>query len=146
MYLVYYEFWGKRPKTRKYVRAKASIKEVKPELAFWYESMNQRVLAQTTSYTKASPEPKRVSPTAPYAGSIKRSTKKLDKNPWDDWKYRLLVEVHRRGQLSAEEASQIVGASLLKVEKHLDRLEGEGKVHQIGDSQRGIYYRPVMKA
>lgn len=63
--------------------------------------------------------------------------------PWADWKYRMMVELHRRSQLKAEEAANITGVSLAKAEAYLDKLEGEGKVQQIGDSKRGIFYRVV---
>lgn len=65
------------------------------------------------------------------------------KSPWADWKYRLMVELHRKNQLKAEEAANIAGVSLAKAEAYLDKLEGEGKVQQAGDSGRGISYRVI---
>lgn len=64
-------------------------------------------------------------------------------NNWGNWKYRLLVELHRRENLKPEEASSIVGVAQGKIEKYLDSLEGEGKVQQIGDAERGIAYKVV---
>lgn len=64
-------------------------------------------------------------------------------NPWDDWKYRLLVELHRREQLKPEEAARIVGASLTDIEQYFDELESEGKVNQAGDAARGFFYKVV---
>jgi hypothetical protein len=62
-------------------------------------------------------------------------------SPWSDWKYRLMVELHRKNQLKPEEAARAVGVSLAKAEAYLDKLESEGKVQQIGDSERGIFYK-----
>lgn len=62
---------------------------------------------------------------------------------WDDWRYRLTVELHRNEQLDSKRASQTLGVSQDLVEKYLDQLESEGKVQQIGDAERGIYYKAV---
>lgn len=67
----------------------------------------------------------------------------LAESPWGDWKYRLMVEMHRKGQLKPEDAANIAGVSIAKAETYLDQLEGEGKVQQAGDSERGIFYRVV---
>jgi len=64
-------------------------------------------------------------------------------DPWGDWKYRLMVEMHRKRQLGPEEAANITGVSIAKAEMYLDQLEGEGKVQQAGDSERGIFYKVV---
>jgi len=65
---------------------------------------------------------------------------------WDDWKYRLQVELHRRERLSAQEAAKVVGISEERAGKYLDVLEGEGKIRQVGDSERGIFYKPIDEA
>ena len=52
-------------------------------------------------------------------------------SPWGDWKYRLMVELHRRNQIKAEEAANVLGVSLAKAEAYLDKLEGDGKVFRI---------------
>ena len=62
---------------------------------------------------------------------------------WSDWRYRLTVELHRRGQLDAKQGSEIVGISQEMVEEYLDKLESDGKIQQAGDTERGIYYKPV---
>lgn len=62
---------------------------------------------------------------------------------WSDWKYRLLVELHRRGRLNSQEAANIVGISSDRIEKYLDILESEGRVQQVGDLERGIFYKVV---
>lgn len=67
-------------------------------------------------------------------------------NPWDDWKYRLMVELHRRGQIKLEEGAAIVGVSTREVEDYLDKLEEKGKVQSAGDAERGIFYRIVSEA
>ncbi len=64
--------------------------------------------------------------------------------PWSDWKYRLMVELHRKNQIKPEEAAQSIGISLRKAEAYLDKLESEGKVQQAGDSERGIFYKVVI--
>lgn len=69
-----------------------------------------------------------------------------NQDPWSDWKYRLLVELHRRGQIKPEEGAQIAGVSAREVEKYLDKLEEKGKVQSAGDSERGIFYRVVSEA
>lgn len=73
-------------------------------------------------------------------------TKGQKGNPWDDWKYRLMVELHRRGQIKPQEGAQFTGVSTKEVEDYLDALEGEGKVQSAGDSERGIFYRIVNEA
>lgn len=72
-----------------------------------------------------------------------RATQAASENNWGNWKYRLLVELHRRENLKPDEASNIVGVTQDKIEKYLDSLEGEGKVQQIGDAERGISYKIV---
>jgi type IV secretory pathway TraG/TraD family ATPase VirD4 len=72
--------------------------------------------------------------------------KKRDKTPWGDWRYRVLVELHRRGQINPQEGAEITGVSTRKIEDYLDELEGEGKVQSAGDSKRGIFYRIVSEA
>ena len=62
---------------------------------------------------------------------------------WSDWRYRLIVELHRRGQLDAKQGSEIVGISQEMVEEYLDNLESDGKIQQAGDAERGIYYKPA---
>ena len=62
---------------------------------------------------------------------------------WDDWKYRLTIELHRREQLNLQDAAQIVGVSTQDVEQYFDELEGEGKVSQCGDAERGVFYKIV---
>ena len=64
-------------------------------------------------------------------------------SPWNDWKYRLMVELHRRNQINPEQAARSIGISLRKAEQYLDKLESEGKVQQAGDSERGIFYKVV---
>ena len=54
-----------------------------------------------------------------------------------------MVELHRRNQIKAEEAANVLGVSLAKAEAYLDKLEGEGKVQQAGDSKRGIFYKVI---
>jgi Fic family protein len=65
---------------------------------------------------------------------------------WGDWKYRLLVELHRRQRISAKEASGIVEVPEDRVEKYLDSLESEGKIQQIGDAKRGLFYKIVNES
>lgn len=65
-------------------------------------------------------------------------------NAWDDWKYRLTTELHRREQLNLKDASQIVGVSTQDVEQYFDELESEGKIQQSGDAERGIFYKIVI--
>lgn len=65
-------------------------------------------------------------------------------NAWDDWKYRLTTELHRREQLNLQDAAQIVGVSTEDVEQYFDELEGEGKVSQCGDAERGVFYKIVI--
>lgn len=60
---------------------------------------------------------------------------------WDDWKYRLTAELHRREQINPEEAARAVGVSTQEAEQYLDELESEGKVQQAGDAERGVVYR-----
>lgn len=67
-------------------------------------------------------------------------------NPWDDWKYRLMVELHRRGQMNPKEGAELVGVSLKEVENYFDALDAEGKVQSAGDSERGVFYRIVSEA
>lgn len=62
---------------------------------------------------------------------------------WDDWKYRLIVELHRREQFNFEEAVRLAGVSTREVEQYLDKLEADGKVRQVGDSERGLFYRVI---
>ena len=64
---------------------------------------------------------------------------------WGDWKYRVLVEFHRREQLNAQSAAILVGVSQDKVERYFDKLEGKGKIQQMGDAKRGIYYKVVSE-
>lgn len=66
-------------------------------------------------------------------------------NSWDDWKYRLTAELHRREQLNPEEAARIVGVSRSDAAQYLDELESEGKVQQVGDAERGIFYKVVSR-
>jgi len=66
-------------------------------------------------------------------------------SPWTDWKYRLMVEMHRKNQIKPEDAAHAAGVSLAKAEAYLDKLESEGKIEVAGDSQRGIFYRVVSK-
>lgn len=63
--------------------------------------------------------------------------------PWNDWKYRLVVELYRREQLKAEEAADIVGVSQKEIEQYLDLLEEQGKIRQVGDLQRGLFYKVI---
>lgn len=65
------------------------------------------------------------------------------KSSWDDWRYRLIAELHRREQLNPEEAARIVGVSRTDVAQYLDELESEGKVQQAGDAERGVFYKVV---
>jgi len=51
----------------------------------------------------------------------------VSSSAWDDWKYRLTAELHRREQLNPEEAARAVGVSTQEAERYLDELEGEGK-------------------
>lgn len=67
-------------------------------------------------------------------------------NPWSDKKYRVVVEMHRRGQLKPEDLAQSVGISTKEAEQCLDELESEGKVQQAGDAERGIFYRVTNEA
>ena len=60
---------------------------------------------------------------------------------WDDWKYRLTTELHRREQINPEEAARAVGVSTQDAERYLDELESEGKVQQAGDAERGVFYK-----
>lgn len=60
---------------------------------------------------------------------------------WDDWRYRLSVELHRSDQLDAKRASEILNVPQDTVERYLDQLESEGRVQQVGDAERGIYYK-----
>jgi hypothetical protein len=62
---------------------------------------------------------------------------------WDDWKYRLTAELHRREQINPQEAARVVGVSAQEAEQYLDELESEGKVQQAGDAERGIVYRVI---
>lgn len=75
-----------------------------------------------------------------------RPTSSTPKTDWGDWKYRLLVELHRRERINAHEAAGIVGVSEDRVERYLDDLEGEGKVQQMGDAERGVFYKIVNEA
>jgi len=65
---------------------------------------------------------------------------------WDDWRYRMFVELHRREQMQPNEAAQAVGVSTAEAAQYLDQLEGEGKVRQVGDAERGIFYRVVRES
>jgi len=80
---------------------------------------------------------------APVPVAITADKKISTQNPWEDWKYRLMVELHRRGQIKPEEGAQIVGVSVSEIEKYLDKLEERGKIRSAGDSERGIFYRIV---
>ena len=64
-------------------------------------------------------------------------------NAWDDWKYRLTTELHRREQLNPQEAARAVGVSVHVAERYLDQLESEGKVQQAGDAERGVVYKII---
>jgi len=64
-------------------------------------------------------------------------------NAWDDWKYRLTTELHRREQLNSKEAARISGVSVQDAEEYFDELESEGKVQQVGDAERGVFYKVV---
>lgn len=66
-------------------------------------------------------------------------------NPWVDWKYRLMVELHRRGQIKPDDGAQIAGVSVGEVEKYLDKLAEQGKVQSAGDSVRGVFYRVISE-
>lgn len=77
--------------------------------------------------------------------AVKAEAKKND-NPWGDWKYRLMVELHRRGQIKLEEGVAVAGVSTREVEEYLDKLEENGKVQSAGDSERGVFYRIVSEA
>jgi|GEM_PF-3003704 hypothetical protein len=67
-------------------------------------------------------------------------------NAWNDWKYRLTAELHRRERLNPQKAAQLVGASTSDVEQYLDELESEGKVRQVGDAERGVFYKIVNES
>lgn len=69
-----------------------------------------------------------------------------ENNPWSDKKYRVVVEMHRRGQLKLEDLAQSLGISIKEVEQCLDELESEGKVQQAGDAERGVFYRAINEA
>ena len=62
---------------------------------------------------------------------------------WDDWRYHLRAELHRRDQIKVDEVAKLVGAQTNDVEKYLDELETEGKVQQVGDSERGVFYKAI---
>ena len=79
----------------------------------------------------------------PAPAAVITAKKTKSQNPWEDWKYRLMVELHRRGQLKSAEGAQIVGVSAEEVEGYLDKLEEKGKVQSAGDSERGLFYRIV---
>jgi len=82
----------------------------------------------------------------PAPATVIRAGKTKPQNPWEDWKYRLMVELHRRGQIKPEEGAQIVGVSAQEVERYLDKLAEKGKVQSAGDSERGLFYRIVNEA
>ena len=65
-------------------------------------------------------------------------------SPWLDNKYRLTVELYRRDQMGLDQVAQIVGISTTEAEQYLDELEGEGKIQQVGDAERGIFYKSVF--
>jgi predicted Rossmann fold nucleotide-binding protein DprA/Smf involved in DNA uptake len=67
-------------------------------------------------------------------------------NPWSDKKYRIVVEMHRRGQLKLEDLARHIGISAKEAEQCLDELESEGKVQQAGDAERGVFYRVTNEA
>ena len=69
-----------------------------------------------------------------------------ESNPWNNKKYRVVVEMHRRGQLKLEDIAQSLGISTKEVEQCLDELESEGKVQQAGDAERGVFYRATNEA
>lgn len=64
-------------------------------------------------------------------------------SPWLDNKYRLTVELYRHDQMGLDQAAQIIGISTEEAEQYLDELEGEGKIQQVGDAERGIFYKSV---
>lgn len=64
-------------------------------------------------------------------------------NPWNDAKYRLMVEMHRRESLNAHSAGEVLGVSVATAEKYLDELEEEGRIQQAGDAERGVFYKAV---
>ncbi len=80
------------------------------------------------------------------AGFVATAQNAKSQNPWADWKYRLMVELHRRGQIKPEEGAQIVGVSAQEVERYLDKLAEKGKVQSAGDSERGLFYRIVNES
>jgi hypothetical protein len=67
----------------------------------------------------------------------------LTQSPRQDWKYRTLVELHRKNQLYPKEAATLAGVSLQDMERYFDELESQGKVQSAGDAERGIFYRPI---
>ncbi|OGZ58247.1 MAG: hypothetical protein A2827_02335 [Candidatus Spechtbacteria bacterium RIFCSPHIGHO2_01_FULL_43_30] len=67
---------------------------------------------------------------------------KKSKGPnWNDWKYRIWVELHRKSSITADEAASAGGVHVKQAERYLDKLESDGKVQQAGDSARGIFYK-----
>lgn len=62
-------------------------------------------------------------------------------NSWDNWKYRILVELHRKDRLYPKEAAKLAGVSVQDIELYLDELTAEGKAQSAGDAERGIFYK-----
>ncbi len=67
----------------------------------------------------------------------------LASSPWQDWKYRTLVELHRKNRLYPEEAAKLAGVSSQDMERYFDELESQGKIQSAGDAERGIFYKPL---
>ena len=57
-------------------------------------------------------------------------------------KEKALAFIKERGDASNDEIRDHLGVSRRSVVRYLDALEREGKVEQVGDSGRGVSYRP----
>lgn len=55
----------------------------------------------------------------------------------------ILEYLNKNGKITNDEVENLLGVSDATAERYLDRLEKKDFIRQIGESGRGVYYRPI---
>lgn len=67
--------------------------------------------------------------------SVNKQTKQKEEN-----KNKILEFAQTKNQFQNNDIEKLLGVSDATVTNYLNELEGEGKIKQIGDEGRGVYY------
>jgi predicted HTH transcriptional regulator len=58
-------------------------------------------------------------------------------------KSRILAQAQSKGQITNDDVEELFCISDATARNYLNELEVEGKLTQVGDTGRGVYYKPV---